>query len=101
MNDLYGCGVAEEDVYLLMYPKFFTPNGDSYNDVWGIKFHDNEPNLKVHIFDRYGKFLKQLTLKDPFWDGTYNGEMMPSTDYWFVVYRENGKEHRGHFSMKR
>ncbi|MFY0483970.1 T9SS type B sorting domain-containing protein [Flavobacterium sp. PLA-1-15] len=101
VNDLYGCGVAEEDVYLLMYPKFFTPNGDSYNDVWGIKFHENEPNLKVHIFDRYGKFLKQLTLKDPVWDGTYNGEMMPSTDYWFVVYRENGKEHRGHFSMKR
>lgn len=101
VNDLYGCGVADEDVYLLMYPKFFTPNADSYNDVWGIKFHENEPHLKVHIFDRYGKFLKQLTLKDPVWDGTYNGEMMPSTDYWFVVYRENGKEHRGHFSMKR
>ena len=101
VNDLNGCGVAEEEVYLLMYPKFFTPNGDSYNDVWGIKFHENEPNLKVHIFDRYGKFLKQLTIKDAFWDGTYNGEMLPSTDYWFVVYRENGKEHRGHFTLKR
>ncbi|RZK11903.1 MAG: T9SS type B sorting domain-containing protein [Flavobacterium sp.] len=101
VNDINGCGVAEEDVYLLMYPKFFTPNGDTFNDVWGIKFHENEPNLKVHIFDRYGKFLKQLTLKDAFWDGTYNGEMLPSTDYWFVVIRENGKEHRGHFSLKR
>lgn len=101
VNDIKGCGVAEEDVYLLMYPKFFTPNGDSYNDVWGIKFHENEPLLKVHIFDRYGKFLKQLTLQEPFWDGTYNGETLPSTDYWFVVIRENGKEHRGHFSLKR
>jgi len=101
VNDIKGCGIAEEDVYLLMYPKFFTPNGDSYNDVWGIKFHENEPNLKVHIFDRYGKFLKQLTIKDAFWDGTYNGETLPSTDYWFVVIRENGKEHRGHFTLKR
>lgn len=101
VNDIKGCGVSQEDVYLLMYPKFFTPNGDSYNDVWGIKFHENEPNLKVHIFDRYGKFLKQLTNTDAFWDGTYNGETLPSTDYWFVVIRENGKEHKGHFSMKR
>ncbi|MDR6966153.1 gliding motility-associated-like protein [Flavobacterium arsenatis] len=101
VNDIKGCGVAEEDVYLLMYPKFFTPNGDSYNDVWGIKFHENEPNLKVHIFDRYGKFIKQLTNREAYWDGTYNGEMLPSTDYWFVVIRENGKEHRGHFSLKR
>jgi len=101
VNDIKGCGIAKEDVYLLMYPKFFTPNGDSYNDVWGIKFHENEPNLKVHIFDRYGKFLKQLTIRDAFWDGTYNGETLPSTDYWFVVIRENGKEHRGHFTLKR
>lgn len=101
VNDTKGCGIAQEDVYLLMYPKFFTPNGDSYNDVWGIKFHENEPNLKVHIFDRYGKFLKQLTVEDAFWDGTYNGEALPSTDYWFVVIRENGKEHRGHFTLKR
>lgn len=101
VNDINGCGIAKEDIYLLMYPKFFTPNGDSYNDVWYIKFHENETNLKVHIFDRYGKFLKQLTLQDAFWDGTYNGETMPSTDYWFVVIRENGKEHRGHFTLKR
>lgn len=101
VNDINGCGVAEEDVYLLMYPKYFTPNGDGYNDFWGIKFHENEPNLEVHIFDRYGKFIKQLNEREPFWDGTYNGETLPSTDYWFVVIRENGKEHRGHFTLKR
>ena len=34
-------------------------------------------------------------------NGKYNGELLPSTDYWFVVKRENGKEHRGHFALKR
>ena len=28
-------------------------------------------------------------------------EPLPSSDYWFVVKRENGKEHRGHFTLKR
>ncbi|RZK11904.1 MAG: T9SS type B sorting domain-containing protein [Flavobacterium sp.] len=101
VRDIYGCGVDHEDVYLLMYPKFFTPNGDSYNDTWGIKYYLNEPNMMVRIFDRQGKFIKQLTDTDPVWDGTFNGQLSPATDYWFTVKRQNGKEHRGHFSLKR
>lgn len=101
VRDINGCGVDHEDVYLLMYPKFFTPNGDSYNDAWGIKFYKNEPRMVVQIFDRQGKFIKQLTDTDPLWDGTHNGQLLPATDYWFTVLRENGKEHRGHFSLKR
>lgn len=101
VNDIKGCGVARKDVYLLMYPKFFTPNGDSYNDFWGIQFYQNELNLIVKIFDRYGKFIKQLIATDPFWDGTYNGQELPATDYWFTVIRQDGTEYKGHFSLKR
>jgi gliding motility-associated-like protein len=37
------------------------------------------------------------------WDGTYNGQLLPSTDYWFTVqYQEQGtKEFKAHFSLKR
>lgn len=101
VRDINGCGVTHDDVYLLMYPKFFSPNGDGYNDSWGIKFYKNEPNMIVKIFDRYGKFVKQLTDTDPLWDGTFNGQIQSATDYWFIVIRENGKEHTGHFSLKR
>lgn len=101
VNDTKGCGVAKKDVYLLMYPKYFTPNGDSYNDFWGIQFYQNEMNLVVKIFDRYGKFIKQLNAKDPIWDGTYEGNNLPATDYWFTVIREDGTEYNGHFTLKR
>jgi gliding motility-associated-like protein len=84
-----------------MYPKYFTPNGDSLNDYWRIKFSENEPNLMVTIFDRYGKLMTQFDSINIGWDGTYQGNQMPSTDYWFVVKRENGKEFRGHFTLKR
>ena len=84
-----------------MYPKFFTPNGDGYNDYWKIKFSENEPNLTIKIFDRYGKLLKHLGMNSLGWDGKYLGKDVPSSDYWFVVTRENGKELKGHFSLKR
>lgn len=95
------CGIVDEDVVLLNYPKFFTPNDDGTNDYWRIKFSQYEPNLTVTIFDRYGKIMKVLNPNSVGWDGTYNGTKMISDDYWFVVKREDGREHRAHFTLKR
>ncbi|MFK7831824.1 MAG: T9SS type B sorting domain-containing protein [Winogradskyella sp.] len=58
------------------------------------------------MFDRYGKLLKQLSPTGTGWDGTFNGSMMPTSDYWFTVeYTEPGttepKEFRAHFTLKR
>ncbi|WP_320815118.1 T9SS type B sorting domain-containing protein [Flavobacterium sp.] len=101
VRDKNGCGISSDGIYLLMHPKYFTPNGDGVNDFWKIKFSENEPNLIIKIFDRYGKLIKQLGPNAIGWDGTYFGEQAVSSDYWFVVVRENGKEHRGHFSLIR
>lgn len=84
----------------LPYPKFFTPNNDPYNDTWTIDFDYLAPNTGIRIFDRYGKFIKELTLNTS-WDGTYNGQDMPASDYWFTVTRLNGAEFTGHFALKR
>ncbi|TWH93871.1 T9SS type B sorting domain-containing protein, partial [Flavobacterium cheniae] len=38
------------------------------------------------------------------WDGTYNQELLPATDYWFSLdYMENGvaKQFKAHFSLIR
>lgn len=101
VKDNNGCGITTQEVHLLAYPKFFTPNNDGYNDFWQVYFAATEPHLKVYIFDRYGKLLTGFGSDSRGWDGRYNGQEMPSTDYWFLVVRENGKEHRGHFAMKR
>ncbi|MGC4041545.1 MAG: T9SS type B sorting domain-containing protein [Flavobacterium sp.] len=100
VRDKKGCGIAVKMVYLLNYPKFFTPNGDGYNDNWYIKFSQSEPDFEVRIFDRYGKLLKIMNGLG-FWDGTYNGKPMPADDYWFFVTREDGRIHKGHFSLLR
>lgn len=100
VRDKNGCGIANQEVFILNYPKFFTPNGDGFNDTWAVRFSESEPKLMVKIFDRYGKFIKELDAVTA-WNGTYNGRELPSTDYWFVVTRENGKVYKSHFAMKR
>lgn len=83
------------------YPKFFTPNGDSYNDSWHI---NGLKDCTIYIFDRYGKLIKMLQDSEPGWDRTYNGSVLPATDYWFKAdYSDGGnkKELKGHFALKR
>ncbi|MBT8265132.1 MAG: T9SS type B sorting domain-containing protein, partial [Bacteroidia bacterium] len=65
-----------------------------------------QPSAKIYIFDRFGKLLKQLSPTSQGWNGTYNGALMPSDDYWFMVeYNEpsdqSRKEFRAHFTLKR
>ena len=88
-------------IWLLDYPKFFTPNNDDFNDRWKIKNQDREPNLKVDIYDRYGKILYSFTSAGAGWDGTYNGKPVFADDYWFVVQRQDGRVLKGHFALKR
>lgn len=101
IKDKYDCGSLQEEVVLLNYPKFFTPNGDGINDKWRIKFSHFEPNMIIYIFDRYGKIITSFGPNDEGWDGTYNGRPLPSTDYWFAVTRQDGRILKGHFAMKR
>jgi gliding motility-associated-like protein len=101
VRDKNGCGIVNDTVYLLMYPKFFTPNGDGFNDTWKIKFSDNETDIVIKIFDRYGKLIKELSQNNT-WDGTYLGNQLPADDYWFTAMRPNtDTEYKGHFSLKR
>ncbi|GAB3724457.1 T9SS type B sorting domain-containing protein [Flavobacterium koreense] len=95
------CGIVKKDVVLLNYPRYFTPNDDGINDYWKINFSQFEPNLSIVIFDRYSKIIKEMQPNSVGWDGTYNGAKMISDDYWFVVKRQDGREHRAHFSLKR
>ena len=58
----------------------------------------------IKVFDRYGKLLKTLHPNDK-WDGTFNGELLPSTDYWFAItikdQNNNISTYKGHFSLTR
>ncbi|PWH83132.1 hypothetical protein DIS18_00840 [Algibacter marinivivus] len=102
IRDRNGCGTHQEQVLILSYPKYFTPNQDGYNDSWHINSELLGLGLKISIFNRYGKLVKELNSLSQGWDGTFNGNPMPESDYWFKVFvRERQKTYYGHFSLKR
>jgi gliding motility-associated-like protein len=100
VKDKNGCGIISQVIYLHLFPKYFTPNGDSFNDTWSVKFLKAGDTYQTYIYDRYGKFLKMLTNNES-WDGTVSGRPLPATDYWFQIISSDGKTYNSHFSLRR
>lgn len=89
---------------LFDYPKFFTPNNDGAHEYWNIYDLRNDRKAIIYIFDRYGKLITSVRPYEKGWDGKYNGQDLPATDYWFrLLFTQNGiqQEFKGHFSLLR
>ncbi|MGJ5642426.1 T9SS type B sorting domain-containing protein [Formosa sp. S-31] len=96
-------------VTYIEYPNFFTPNNDNSNDYWTIKgiTPESYKTADLLIFNRYGKLLLKIDLlKTPKgWDGTFNGKLLRTDDYWFqAILTDINNESlikTGHFTLKR
>lgn len=102
VRDKKGCGISEEEIAVVGFPKFFTPNGDGSNDYWQIIGAGRDLiSGNIIIYDRYGTLVRQITTNDVGWDGTFNGKLLPSSDYWFSINLSNKEQFKGHFTLKR
>ena len=101
LRDIYECRTITEEVTAMGYQRFFTPNGDGTNESWKIIGAEIYQDAQLYIYDRYGKLLKQLVYNSEGWDGTYKGQPMPASDYWFRFVYDQGKVYTGHFTLKR
>lgn len=104
IKDLKGCGiVGPVQVAVLGAPRYFTPNGDGYNDTWNLKGANANfnKNAVIRIFDRFDKFIKQISPAGIGWDGTFNEKPLPGDDYWYNIQLEDGRIIKGHFALKR
>lgn len=105
-QDIFNCTTVSRQFNIFGFPKFFTPNNDGHNDVWELKGLDfyQYTYSDIGIYDRFGKLLTTIT-PTGYWDGLYNGKLMPSDDYWFVVTvtdKDNKTEtYKKHFSLIR
>ncbi|WP_298546663.1 T9SS type B sorting domain-containing protein [uncultured Aquimarina sp.] len=103
VRDKNGCGEVTQDISVVGFPKYFTPNGDGFHETWNVEGISSQVlgNSIIYIFDRSGKLLKQLTPSGNGWDGTYGGRLMPSSQYWFQVKLSDGRICKGSFSLIR
>ncbi|MFT5941283.1 MAG: gliding motility-associated-like protein [Sediminicola sp.] len=95
-----GCGEVSMQYTHFVIPKFFTPNGDPFNNTFDLIGIENYGSSEVNIFDRYGKLIKNSRNSTFSWDGTFNSRDLPSGDYWYFIQIEE-TTFKGHFSLKR
>lgn len=105
VRDKNGCGsILTDTITTIIYPSFFTPNGDNINETWNIEDLDTSLEAVIYIYNKYGKLLKQINPYEFGWDGLYLNNRLPSSDYWFqMLYTEDKvrKSFNSHFSLKR
>ncbi len=102
IREIHDCGYRSKDFVVVSIPNYFTPNNDGTNDFWSVKGAQYYPKATTVIFDRHGQLITTLRQNNLLWDGTFNNEKLPSTDYWFVTeIPETQQIIKGHFSLIR
>lgn len=110
VRDINSCEPSIKDqVTVVGFPKYFTPNDDGVNDRWLVPGATSQffKSVDIQIFNRFGKQLFKLTIDNSEfgWDGTYQGIQMPSSDYWFsarlVNLNDEIIQESGNFSLIR
>jgi len=101
MRDLQSCNAVSEEFPHIVVPKFITPNNDGYNDRFELKGVEYFNASEISIFNRYGKLLITGKGQNFSWDGTFKGNELPGSDYWYEINIEDYKRIKGHFSLKR
>jgi gliding motility-associated-like protein len=91
VTDFLGCTakrkitIEENEIECINVPNAFTPNGDGMNDTWVLRNIDLYPNSLIKVFNRWGNIVFESKIGYPEeWDGTYNGEPLPTGTYYYI-----------------
>ena len=76
-----------------LIPNVITPNNDGKNDIWKLEFIDLLfPNAVVEVYNQWGQ---QLYYSEGYaypWDGTYEGDLVPDGNYFYIITLNAGLE---------
>ena len=84
----------------LNIPNVFTPNNDGFNDYFVVNY-DGVEHFQLEIYDRYGNLVFSTQNPTEYWDGTYNGEPLPSGTYYYIVRIGKDGMYKGSVSLVR
>ena len=107
VTDENGCSITQEIFMTFIdieFQDYFTPDGDSKNDVWKPRNTENYPNMLIKIFDRYGREIYLINGNQDGWDGFYQSTKLPAGDYWYILKLQGETDQRefiGHFTLYR
>jgi len=76
----------------IVIPNVFTPNGDGINDLWNIAHINEYPRCTVDVFNRSGQQVFHSTGYSKPWEGTYDGNILPTGPYYYVIDLKDGRQ---------
>ena len=86
----------------LAIPQGFTPDGDGVNDTWTIPNLGAFPDVAVRVFDRFGHTVYESPQYDNQWQGTYDGQPLPTGTYYYSITTEPDRQtYRGAVTILR
>lgn len=80
--------LIDKERCVVTVPKYFSPNGDNYNDLLHINNIGRYPNFELSIFDKWGQRVHHQKSQYIPWDGTWVGLNLPDGTYFFVLFYE-------------
>jgi gliding motility-associated-like protein len=90
------------DFTSLIITNSFSPNGDRFNETWGVPGLRFYEGVRIQIFNSGGSRLFYTENPDIRWDGTFNGKEMPVGSYfWVIEILETGEMRRGMLNLIR
>lgn len=95
--------IPENVSITLDVPEFFTPNNDRNHDTWHIKDKEKYAYTIINIYDRFGRLIKTIDSNSEGWNGYYNNQILPCSDYWYVANTfcdSQVIQTKGHFTLK-
>ena len=92
VTDANGCRalrnfhIGMKDCDCIIIYNVITPDGNGKNDTWKIENIHLYPQAEIKVFNRWGTMVySKSNGYDNSWDGKYNGSLLDSGDYYYVV----------------
>lgn len=95
------CSLTSSQFTIFDIPNTFTPNGDGQNDKWKIQGLEFYNGSQIKVLDRYGVVVLDKTINGPFeWNGLYNGRVLPTATYYYILKLSDGRILTGYLLIK-
>jgi len=84
--------LVDYDEECLKVPNAFTPNEDGVNDTWILENIELYPQATVNVYNKWGQKMYEARGAENPWDGTYNGKLLPTSTYLYVINLYDGSK---------
>lgn len=83
--DANGCTIVSKEFINLNLINTITPNGDGVNEILDYSQLSIKSDVKIQVFDRYGKLIFTNREGQLTWDGKSNGRVVSTGTYWYLL----------------